>query len=948
MRTRRHSLLLIALLLAIVLPNLLILPADGRGGDAYRARWTAPRRIAPGELVEYPDVAVDPQGLAWVSWIGLHRGHEQVFVRTYRGLETGTPKVVGAKQGLQYWPRVIAAGDQVWVVWSIKRTEDQGRANPWKLVAREISGPVPGPIEVLSSSSEDALRPALGLDSEGRPWVAWESRRGKTFRVMARPLTPSHGRPAAVEVASRGELNLRPSLTAAPEGGLYVVWDRYQKGRYDIMARRLDGRLHRPIRISDENAANLGAYATTDPVHGRVIIVYATNSDLAGGQQVGKMLRVKVLEKGKLFDLAGGHPPPLGTAPGRIDSLEFPTAAVDPEGRFWVFARRGQGWVVYRYEGSRWYQPIDLSRLGWGGRGRMMRLAYSPQGFHLVARRLHLLAHQLFVPSSLPARQMNLKPARAIEEEPAEAAPISVDGKVPSHEKTDPAPGQRPEGLLDRVTGWLAHPLFGPEHAEDRLRVDHPLPSDLPINPAIIEGSPLGSQLNLPSNQDIVSIAESSAFDVSPPDPEPSQDLQNDSMEDLWPNPHDPGASGAPDVSLPAPSLENREATPPPMELLMMTDGVGAPRPALPSATYVGSADPEVGPLPDPSPPGIFFGDLHTHSWMSDGAGDADEVYTRSRDRYGYDFVALTDHDVENGNILLPSEWAYLILMANFFNQPHRFVTFIAYEWTSPAYPRGAGHRNIYFPDEGPLFNSASDAPDTKTLFELTKEFGALAVPHHIGWTGTDWHNHDPEVQRAVEIVSVHGAFEAPGNEPIPARAELSGMFVRDGLMRGLRFGLIGGSDGHGFSWHYGVSRKEDVWRTGLTGIHVKSLERAVLHSALMSRLSFATSGAGMAVWFYADSAPMGSEIEVDEPPEFDIKVQGTHPLRDVYMIRDGEVLEQFPGDGKKFEISLKDNPTPGDHFYYIRAVQKNGEVAWSSPIWVNLKPRIIMGPPDP
>jgi len=57
--------------------------------------------------------------------------------------------------------------------------------------------------------------------------------------------------------------------------------------------------------------------------------------------------------------------------------------------------------------------------------------------------------------------------------------------------------------------------------------------------------------------------------------------------------------------------------------------------------------------------------------------------------------------------------------------------------------------------------------------------------------------------QPLVEIISVHGAFEFMGNKPIPHRGGKKDCFVQDGLARGLRFGIVGGSDSHGLIWHH-------------------------------------------------------------------------------------------------------------------------------------------------
>lgn len=351
----------------------------------------------------------------------------------------------------------------------------------------------------------------------------------------------------------------------------------------------------------------------------------------------------------------------------------------------------------------------------------------------------------------------------------------------------------------------------------------------------------------------------------------------------------------------------------------------------------------------------LFFGDIHQHSSLSDGMGTVEDTYTRSRDRYGLDFAALADHEWFVRNRLLPSEWAYIQAVNASFHQPGRFISIPAYEWTGRRVPLGPGHKNVYFPAEGHPIYSLTDTlfDETPELFAQLKRDGALAVPHHTGWTGTDWEHHDPVAQPEVEIVSVHGAFEHMGNEPIVHRGGTPGMFVQDGWARGLRFGVLGSSDGHGLEWHHGVGRKEDPWRHGLTGVWAPELTRDALFEALAARRVYATSGAPIRLWLEARGgdgdgsgavprAEMGGELSVRGAPTLESRVVGTARVRYVHLLRDNEVVHSFGGDadgGRYGSFTFVDEGVaPGTHWYYLRVVQDDGEMAWSSPIWVTVE----------
>lgn len=337
----------------------------------------------------------------------------------------------------------------------------------------------------------------------------------------------------------------------------------------------------------------------------------------------------------------------------------------------------------------------------------------------------------------------------------------------------------------------------------------------------------------------------------------------------------------------------------------------------------------------------FYFGDIHGHTWMSDGVGDVDEYFISRRDFYKLDFAALTDHDTFVGNGLIPSEWEYIKEITTHFNEPHHFVTLYGQEWTTARWPKGFGHKNIYHIDpEIPLFDHTDEATNTtQRLFAKVKEIGAIAIPHHIGWTGVDWENHDPAVQPLVEIVSVHGAFEYMGNNPIPHRGGKPGCFVQDGLARGLRFGIVGGSDSHGLIWHHRVCYKRDPNRAGWTCVLAKELTRQSIWEALRNRRCYATSGIWMRMFFQINGHIIGEEFETTEKPTIEVDVNAESELKWIQIVRNNQTIYSYGGEGFRSRFTFVDNEPPaGISFYYLRVICEDNNMGWSSPIWVDYK----------
>ncbi|NOZ21416.1 MAG: CehA/McbA family metallohydrolase [Planctomycetes bacterium] len=345
----------------------------------------------------------------------------------------------------------------------------------------------------------------------------------------------------------------------------------------------------------------------------------------------------------------------------------------------------------------------------------------------------------------------------------------------------------------------------------------------------------------------------------------------------------------------------------------------------------------------------VYFGDLHAQSSHSDAMGDADEFYARCRWVYKLDFAALTDHEEFCMKQLGRGEWNYLCNVASRFSEDGRFVTFCGYEWTGTLHP-GPGHMSVIHADPRAEILSRS-GPDTDTpakLLPKLKNAGAIAIPHHIGWTGFDWESFDPEVQPIVEICSIHGAYEYEGNQPIPYRSDnvIPGYFVRDMLNKGLKFGLCACSGGHGLLAHHGMGWKEESYLAGLTAVYAERLTRDSILDAIKKRRCYATSGAKIFLDFRINGHMMGSEIDAEGEIEIAANVVGTYRLNRVEIIRNGDVIHTVRKHKKHLSFTHADTAPPGTSYYYLRVVQNDNEMAWSSPVWVTA-PEKAEPPPE-
>ncbi len=350
-------------------------------------------------------------------------------------------------------------------------------------------------------------------------------------------------------------------------------------------------------------------------------------------------------------------------------------------------------------------------------------------------------------------------------------------------------------------------------------------------------------------------------------------------------------------------------------------------------------------PAPGPAAKGLqlMLGDLHGHSWQSDGMGDPRENFLRARDYFRDDFHALTDHDEFIAKRISDGQWEEQKALVEHYHQPERFITLFAQEWTTPrtTAPNGWGHANLYSADPAmPLLPHTEERyRDLPGVYEVLRRHGGIAIPHHIGWTGVKWDALDPELTPLIEVVSAHGAYEHVGNEPIPHRGEMQGCFLRDGLAGGRRIGVVGGSDQHGLVWHHGAGWKRDVYRAGLTGVWARELSRAGLLEALRQRRTFATSGVKLSLYFTVNGELMGGVAQSAGPAEIEVDVAippEEGKLAWLQVIRNGQIIRRVGSEGPRTKLSFRDDAAPaGVSWYYARLVLASGDQAWSSAVWV-------------
>jgi hypothetical protein len=332
----------------------------------------------------------------------------------------------------------------------------------------------------------------------------------------------------------------------------------------------------------------------------------------------------------------------------------------------------------------------------------------------------------------------------------------------------------------------------------------------------------------------------------------------------------------------------------------------------------------------------IYRGDMHRHTDISaDGAGDGSiwDAYRYMMDAAGMDYFLLTDHQSGSQEYT----WWRTQKSCDMFHVPGAFTALYGTE-RSLGYPNG--HRNLVFAKRGvhllPITPAEQKASTGPVLYPYLKKNDGIAMSHTSHTTmGTDWRDNDPALEPIVEIYQ--GARTSAEHEgaplaPTEKRTELwAGNyrplgFVWNAWAKGYKLGVQASSDHVSTHLSYACVIAENSSREALLDAMRKRHTYAATSNILLDyRL---TAGGEQYI--------QGDELVAKTLPELSAKIVGTALLKKVVIVRDNEYIYSKEPTGESFDLRFRENAlTQGQHYYYVRVEQKDGNVAWSSPIWV-------------
>lgn len=329
----------------------------------------------PGDM---PSLARASDGALWLAWRRWDAAAAtwQILVRCGAAASmTPTPRVLRESVTGLASPSVLATADgRVFLSWL------EGDAGGWQVCAGRVEAN--GLIDVEKISDGDgALHACSCLDSDGVPWVAWQTGGSGSNAIILRRYADD-GWSTSLCASPLGAACWRPTMTARRQGGVWVGWDAEDHGTFDVFVRWVDparklGELH---RITCSRTLDMNATVAETP-DGRVWIAWGRNRHWNDSRiyrltpRRDLMLRCLDPETGELSvcdngsDAAGGMVPVPRGEWG--DNLTLANVVADPAGGVHVFFRHthvpgdrtkgnyGWGWHVERMSriGASWVGP---------------------------------------------------------------------------------------------------------------------------------------------------------------------------------------------------------------------------------------------------------------------------------------------------------------------------------------------------------------------------------------------------------------------------------------------------------------------------------------------------------------------------------------------------------------------------------------------------------------
>jgi hypothetical protein len=821
----------------------------------------------------------------WTSFVRFSHSDrtKEVFAQQPRALES-----------FDYLARP-AGGDQVFAMHYSDADRQWSRAEP------------------VSPKGEDAVGSAIAADGLGKVWVVWSSERNGNFDIYARANNKGAWGPE-VRVTKDAGTDLNPVAVADAKGRVWIAWQGYRNNNLEVLASVENGDGFAPETVVSTSKASDWDPAVAAAPNGDVAIAWDTYD--RGDYDV-------YFRKLRADQAAVQMDPPVAAAATPLFEAHA-SVAFDAGNRLWLAyeqstARWGKEFGAYDSSGTPLYEERGIRVKCFDGdsvyttSSDLLNVmpgtpASPPRAPRPKANRQPLAPNPNQAKNRRPGALVNPRSAGSLNTLPRLTADSAGGIYLAFRSPSRPLNSRSPVGSIwfENVVYFDGHKWTGPVFIP---RTDGPMDAGtalLPLEPAHVlsisamdhrQSTPqaLGPQAAVRINSDLYSA-----------------DLRLDGL---------PAGGSMPELVKLQP---DRPAAPDPRAVAEreQIDVVRNYRIEAAGQQYR-----------------ILRGDFHRHTEYSvDGArdGTVEDAYRYLIDAGGLDWGACCDTENGEGHEYF---WWREQTMADAYKLGGAFLPMFGFEHLV-RYPEG--HRVVMFAKRGvrpmphlapvPIDAPPAPAPDTQMLYRYLKALGGVSVPGNSATDlGTDWRDHDPEVEPAVEIYQ--GYRQSYEREDGPRAANATDAignlrpagYVAQALAKGYRLGFLAASD-H-ISTHLAYAN-----------VLVTEPTREAILDAIRRRHVYAST-ANIVADVRSGEHLMGDEFTVTGAPKISVKLLGTAAFAKVVVIKDGKEVYTTTPNTKDVAFDWTDpDAAPGASYYYVRGEQIDGQVVWASPMWIARK----------
>lgn len=337
----------------------------------------------------------------------------------------------------------------------------------------------------------------------------------------------------------------------------------------------------------------------------------------------------------------------------------------------------------------------------------------------------------------------------------------------------------------------------------------------------------------------------------------------------------------------------------------------------------------------------IYFGQIHAHTNISDGAGSLEDAYDHAKNVDNLDYIIITDHSnsidnekeskiTENVDKSLSDEWTYAHNLAKQ-KTTEDFTCAYGYEMT---WSNGLGHMNT-FNTEG--FQSRTQTEFSTYSTALQNYYAALRTApdsisqfNHPGTTFGDFQDfsyYSEDNDALITMIEVGNGEGAIGS---------SGYFPSyEYYVRALDKG-----------WHVAPTNNQDnhkgLWgdaNTARTVMLADENTEEAIYDAMRNYRIYATEDNDLSIYYTLDGNVMGTILDKDAVGDTveikaDIKEPTDKAIGKVELIvNGGQSIGAVNVD--KNEATVKFTAPSAYSYYFLRITEDDKDIAVTAPVWV-------------